>query len=348
MFSFGSSFKPIVGLDIGTTAVKAVELRPAGKRWKLHACGMVPLPEDVVSDSQIKDTETVTQAIQELFRENKISTKQVATAVSGSAIIIKKIQLPNMPELELEDQISLEAEEYIPFDIDDVNLDFQILGRTEETMDVLLVACKKELINNRLGVLEAAGLKPRILDLDLFSIENAYAHLLSPGGKPAEGETVALVNAGASLINVNILSSGIPTFTRDHLFGARHLSEDIQRHYGVSTQEAQEMVVGVNQPEDYIPSVLNPFLDQLSLQVGQSLDFFQAAHVDKPVQQILLSGGCAILPGVAEFLTSRSGIPVEVVDPNALLKGGSGFPDFAAAAPRFVVAIGLALRGNDP
>lgn len=348
MISFGPSFKPIVGLDISSSAVKAVELRPAGKRWKIHACGIKPLPEDAVADSQIKDAEAVTLAIQDLFREKKISTKQVATAVSGSAIIIKKIQLPIMPELELEDQISLEAEEYIPFDIDDVNLDFQILGHEEENMDVLLVACKKELINNRLAVLEAAGLKPKVLDLDLFAIETAYDHLLRLAGKGQDESCVALVNVGATLININILTDGVPSFTRDHLFGARHLTEDIERHYRISREEAVRLQEGLEQPEDYQTALLNPFLDQMSLQIGQSLDFYQAAHADNPVKRIILSGGCALLPGAAEFLESRAGVAVQVADPNMILKGGEAFPEFLAAAPRFLVAIGLALRGNDP
>lgn len=384
MSLFGSPFTPIVGLDISTTSLKAVELRLVGSSWKVHRWGFKPLPPAVVADGKVKDSEAAAQAIRELFTETKFSTKQVAASVSGSAVIIKKIQLANMSELELEDQIPLEAEEYIPFDIEEVYLDFQVLSRGEENMDVLLVACKKDLVDNHKATLEAAGLKPVLFDLDLFCIQNVYETLLAgtpvkskpgngkkPGfalplgklmgrGKKADAaapesaspptaageKTVALVNVGATLINMNILCGGTPNFTRDQLFGGRHLTEEVQRAFDTSYEDAVKMQLGeISPPESYFSEVLPSFLDQLSLQISQSLEFYQGSHADQPVTAVYLSGGCVLLPGVMDFLRQKSDIPVELANPFAQFKG---FKDDAALAmgPRFMVAMGLAMRGE--
>lgn len=356
MFSFGESFKPILGLDFSSTGIKMAELRPAGKKWKLARCGFAPLPAGAIADSQIKDKDAVSQALKDLLKEHKISTKNAVFSVNGGAVIIKKIQLATVTELELEDTIVTEAEEYIPFDIEEVHLDFQILTRNVENMDVLLVACKKDVVKNHLEVLEGVGLIPRVLDLDLFAIGNFYLSIINPNWAKA-AETVAMINIGASVTNVAVMVNGVPEFTRDHLFGSRHLLEDIQRAYDVTPQDADRILTGqaddngatLPQPPDYQQELLQPFLGQLHLQISQSLDFYLASHQDKPVSTIHLSGGCAMIPGIDQFLESHLNIPIKLVDPFQLVNAGKetqpGGPLYGFS-PRFAVAIGLALRGN--
>ncbi|MBF0370710.1 MAG: type IV pilus assembly protein PilM [Magnetococcales bacterium] len=355
MLPFLSNTKPIVGLDIGSGAIKAVELKPAGKQWRLHRFGMKPLAPEAVVNGQIKDMEGVTQAIRDLMAEKKFSTKRVATAVSGSAVIVKKIQLGIMPELELEDQISLEAEEYIPFDIEEVHLDFQILGNDGENMDVLLSACKKDAVNNRLEALETAGLHAAVCDLDLFCIANAYDQILKPQA-PEEEETVALVNVGAALTNLTILHNSDPLFTRDLMFGSATLTKEIQQRYGLSSEEAERLkcVTAENSadnptiPRDLQTEAITPFLEQLMRQVGQSLDFFKGTNPQQPINALLLSGGGGMTGGIVKLMTEHSGLQVRLVDPLLGLKAGRSARkslEFQKMAPSFMVAVGLALRG---
>lgn len=358
MLPFGKSYKPLVGLDISTSSVKAVELRPAGKGWRILRGAIEPLPPNTVRDGQIKQVEPVTQAITAVLRKANIKTKQAASSVSGSAVIIKRIQLANMSELDLEDQIAMEAEEYIPFDIEDVALDFQILQRTPTHMDVLLVACKNDLVGNYMEAIEGAGMEPRILDLDLFAIGNAYNQLLAPpppkkarkGAKQPLSNVVALVNIGASLINITILVDGLPDFTRDHLFGGMLLTEDVQAHYGINHDEAERVKSGEAPQSDYQELLAEPFLDQLASQISQSLEFYQSSHAEHPVTQIQLSGGCARMAGISDYLTGKTGIPTGIAQPMDKLRPGKlappGSPLFEAG-PQLMVALGLALRGGD-
>ncbi|MBF0611142.1 MAG: type IV pilus assembly protein PilM [Magnetococcales bacterium] len=356
MFSLGQSFKPVVGLDFSSSGIKMAEVRPAGKKWKLIHSGFAPLPPGAIAESQVKDKEVVSQALKDLMKANKVSTKDVAFSVNGSAVIIKKIQLATVSELELEDTIVTEAEEYIPFDIEEVHLDFQILNSTPENMDVLLVACKKDVVQNHMEVLQGAGLVPKILDLDLFCLGNFYLNVINPNWAKSQ-ENAAIINIGASVTNVVVMCNGIPEFTRDHLFGSRHLLEDIQRAYDLNAEDALCLQTGlpneagkeIPQPPDYDSELLQPFLGQIHQQLAQSLDFYSAGHQDKPVTTLYLAGGCSLIPGIAPFLESQfNEISVKLVDPFQLIETGKesqpGGPLFGFS-PRFAVAIGLALRG---
>ncbi|MBF0188028.1 MAG: type IV pilus assembly protein PilM [Magnetococcales bacterium] len=385
MFSF-SSFTPLVGLDISTTAIKAVELRPAGKGWRLFKAGVKSLPPDAVGEGKVKDVEAVSAAIRELMSEAKITTKQAAISISGSAVIIKQIQLDPLGELQLEDQINLEAEEYIPFDIEDIFLDFQILhtpkakkkkkgkkAKTEpapgalddeEKMDVLLVACKKELLENYQQALEEAGLEPKMCDLDLFAAANAYEQIIDPPklGKKDEGSVVAVVNTGATILNITTLKrkpkqpAGIPVFARDQAFGGKRLTEELQRSLDLSVEEAERFISaggpddGSPPPESYEADILGPFIDQLAGQIKQALDFYASSNADDPIQKLCLSGGCALIPDIENRLGTILEMPVAVADPFVPLKSGKITDSMSPCLnmpPRFMVACGLAMRGRD-
>lgn len=364
MFSLKSKYTPTLGLDIGSSALRAVEIRPVGKGWRLHRWGIESLPADTVVDGKIKNMDNAVKCLQSLIVRAGITTKQVAISVGGPAVIIKKIQLPFMTELELEDQISLEAEEYIPFDIDDVHLDFQILGQKDGNLDVMLTACKKELTADHLEACQAAGLHPTVCDLDLFCIANAYDTFIRGATEqtkiPQKGqpplEVVGLVNAGSSYLNIAILRGDVPEFTRDFSFGGRQMMQDIQDRMKLSLEEVELFISqsGKGHPaalwESAQNNVLLPFEEKLAAQIRQSLDFYNNSHpVEEKVTSVLLSGGCALIPGVSAFLSESLGTPVAVGNPLPQIqpskeKGVQPFPD--VQAPRFMVAFGLALRGK--
>lgn len=350
MLSLGTRFQPIVGLDLSSSAIKVIELKPSGRQMRLHRCAYVALPPNAVVDNLIKDTETVTQAIRDLFRENRITTKNVATSISGGSAIIKTIQVANMTELDLEDQISLEAEEYIPFDIGDVQLDFQILHpskKGEEMMDVLLAACKKDMIQNHVQTIEEAGLKVTHFDMDTFALVNAFERFLQPPGHAPE-ECLALINIGATLTNVCLLQNGAPLFTRDIAYGGNHLTEEGMRRLGLPREEILDMQENPQPPAHFTKDLLGPFLDQLTLQLTHTLDFHHANNPELPVQNIYLIGGCALIPGIEDYLTRRLGIPVTLGDPFPKLLDHAKFAHFTGWGPRMMVALGLALSGGLP
>lgn len=350
MISLGPKNATIVGLDISTSSLKVIELKPAGKHVRMHRCAFRPLPPGAVVDNLVKDVDGVSQAIRDLFQEARITGRKVATSVSGGTAIIKIIQVANMTELDLEDQISLEAEEYIPFDIADVQLDFQIIrpaAKGEDMMDVLLAACKKEMIQNHVQTIEAAGLQVSHFEMDLFALTNAFERFLQPPGSNPD-ECVGLINIGASLTNFCILRRSAPLFTRDLPYGGNQLTEDGMRRFNASREEVLAMQESTQPSREFTRDVLGPFLDQLTLQLTHTLDFHHNNNPTLPVQNIYLTGGCAMIPGIDAFLSRRLGIPVTVADPFAKLQDSKKFPPFDGWGPRMMVALGLALRGVDP
>lgn len=359
--------RPVVGLDIGSSAIKVAEIQRSGRQWSLLRCGVQPLPQEAVVDGQIKQPESVTQAIRDLLAANGITTKQVAISLGGSSVITKKIQMPLMTELDLEDQIAMEAEEYIPFDIEDVNLDFHILGQNNETMEILLTACKKNLILSHTEVVRQAGLEPQVCDLDLFCLINAYQTFIQPYAhpiNPAEKSQgmVVLVNMGATLLNVAIMTdNGLPGYIRDHSLGGRQIVQEIKTRQAVSWAEAEQMLsMPGMEAQHHSESALwqtelvIPFLEQVVQQIRQAVNFHKTSHPDHPVTALLLSGGCALLPSAAKVIADRMGLPVHLAEPFANVahrwhRGKQESPETARLlqmAPRFMVALGLALRGD--
>jgi len=350
VFGFGKS-KSVVGLDIGSSAVKAVELKTAGKGFKVVAFAIEPVPPDSIVDGAIIDGTAVADAIRRLFENKAFKTKEVAASLSGNAVIVKKISLPVMTESELAESIYWEAEQYIPFDIQDVNLDYQILnpgtiGEGAGTMDVLLVAAKKEKIADYTGVISQAGRVPVVVDVDAFALQNAFE--INYGLEPEQ--VVVLLNAGASAININILSGDQSLFTRDISVGGNAYTEAVQKELNLPFDSAEQVkkglpVEGVD-PESVKP-VLQTMTENVLLEIQKTFDFYKASASSERIDRIVLSGGACRVEGFSEALSERFGSAVETFDPFRKIafepaKLGSADPE--ALTPSAAVAVGLALR----
>src|SRR6266540_812976 len=350
MFGLGKS-KAVVGLDIGSSAVKAVELKPSGKGFKVTAFASEPVPPDSIVDGAIIDGTAVSEAIRRLFDRTAFKTKDVAASLSGNAVIVKKISLPVMTEAELAESIYWEAEQYIPFDIQDVNLDYQILDPgtgpdSKGTMDVLLVAAKKEKILDYTGVIQQAGRTPVVVDVDAFALQNAYE--VNYGNDPQA--VVVLLNAGASAINVNILTGDQSVFTRDISVGGNAYTEAVQKELNLPFESAEQLKRG--EPSDGatfadVQPVLYAMTENVLLEIQKTFDFFKATAASDRIDRIVLSGGASRVDGFAHALEERFGAPVEPVDPFRKIafdaqKFGVNDPD--TAIPTAAVAVGLALR----
>jgi type IV pilus assembly protein PilM len=330
--------------------VKAVELKPAGKAYKVTAFGSEPVPPDSIVDGAIIDGAAVSDAIRRLFEGRGIKTKDVAASLSGNAVIVKKITLPVMSEAELAESIYWEAEQYIPFDIQDVNLDYQILdvpdAAAKGTMDVLLVAAKKEKIADYTGVIAQAGRTAVVVDVDAFALQNAYE--VNYGIDPAA--VVVLLNAGASATNINILSGDRSVFTRDVSIGGNAYTEALQRELNLPYELADQLKRGIPVDgttfEDARP-LLRAVTENVMLEIQKTFDFFKATAASDRIDRIMVSGGASRAEGFTEMLTERFEAPVEPFDPfKRVAFDAKRFSVDAASdvAPTVAVALGLALR----
>ncbi len=338
----------LVGLDIGSSAVKAVELKTSGRSHKVIAFGTQPVAPDSIVDGAIIDGAVVADAVRRLFEVAGIKTTDVAASLSGNSVIVKKISLPVMTEAELAESILWEAEQYIPFDVQDVNLDYQILdagGNGRATMDVLLVAAKKEKIADYTGVIAQAGRVPVVVDVDAFALQNAYE-----ANYDIEPDRVTvLMNVGASAVNINILQGAGSLFTRDISVGGNVYTEAVQRELNLPYESAEQLKRGV--PADGVSvedaqHVLRAVTENVLLEIQKTFDFFKATASADRIDRIMICGGGSKLVGFADALTSRFGTPVEPFNPfQRIVFDGQKFGvDPADAAPTAVVAVGLALR----
>jgi len=348
VFGFGKS-KAVVGLDIGSSAVKAVELKAAGKAFRVTAFAAEPIPPDSIVDGAIIDGGAVADAIRRLFDQKGFRSKEVAASLSGNAVIVKKISLPVMTGAELAESIYWEAEQYIPFDIQDVNLDYQVLDPGtgpdgKGTMEVLLVAAKKEKIADYTGVITQAGRTAVVVDVDAFALQNAYETNYADD----VGSVVVLLNAGASSININVLSGNQSLFTRDISMGGNAYTEAVQKELGLPFDSAEkakkgEPVDGVSF-DDVMP-VLHAMNENVLLEIQKTFDFFKATAASDRFDKIILSGGAAAVDGFATSLGERFGTAVEFFNPfrtvgfDAKKLGVS-----EEVANTAAVAVGLALR----
>jgi type IV pilus assembly protein PilM len=343
--------KRLVGLDIGSSSVKAVELKAAGKGYRLTAIGVEPVPADSIVDGAIIDGSAVADAVRRLFDPHKFKARDVVASLSGNSVIVKKITLPAMTEQELSESIQWEAEQYIPFDIQDVNLDYEILTppagmEGQGTMDVLLVAAKKEKIADYTNVIAQAGRTPVIVDVDAFALQNAYE--VNYGFEPSA--VIALLNAGASAININILNGAQSVFTRDVSMGGNAFTEAVQKELGLPYETAElvkkgESVEGASY-EDVRP-VLKAMTDNVLLEVEKTFDFFKATAASDRIDRIVLSGGASRVEGFAEALAARFDTEIVAFDPFRQIVVDSaklGGESLEAVAPVAAVAVGLALR----
>jgi type IV pilus assembly protein PilM len=350
VFGLGKN-RAVVGLDIGSSAVKAVELKVAGKAFRVSAFATEPVPPDSIVDGAIIDGGAVADAIRRLFERKTFKTKEVAASLSGNAVIVKKISLPVMTEAELGESIYWEAEQYIPFDIQDVNLDYQILDPgtgpdSKGTMDVLLVAAKKEKIADYTNVISQAGRVPVVVDVDAFALQNAY----EVNYAPQPGAIVVLLNAGASAININILSGDQSLFTRDISIGGNAYTEAVQKELALPFESAEQAKKGVAASgvtyEDVRP-VLHAMTENVLLEIQKTFDFFKATAASDRIDRILVSGGACAVDGFAQSLEERFNAPVEMFDPfkRIAFDGAKlGLADPMQVVPTAAVAVGLALR----
>ncbi|UVT19228.1 MAG: type IV pilus assembly protein PilM [Nitrospira sp.] len=343
--------RQLVGLDIGSSAIKVAQLKESKGRYFLQKFGVKPLEPEVIVDGTVMDEGRVVSAIQELFDEANVKNKHVAISISGHAVIVKKISLPPMPDDELEGQVKLAAEQYIPFDINEVNIDFHVLpsdasGDGQGDMAVILVAAKKDKINELTELVKSAGLIPMVMDVDAFAIENMHA-INYP---MAQEETTALVNLGASVMNVNIIRAGSSLFTRDIALGGNRYTEAIQREIGLSFEEAEESKKNDRGSDAGGPS-LNNVIDSVNAEVAseiaRTVDYFKTSTADSELNRVLVCGGVARAKGLIQQLGDRMQLPVELADPFGEIDvSGCGVdPDLLAElAPSAAVGIGLALR----
>jgi type IV pilus assembly protein PilM len=352
IFSLLTPKRQLVGLDIGSSGIKLVQLKENRGRYVLQKFGFKPLEPEVIVDGTVMDEGRVVSAIKELFDELNIKLKQVAVSISGHAVIIKKISLPPMPDDELEGQVKLAAEQYIPFDINEVNIDFHVLPTTEGEagdgeMSVILVAAKKEKINELTELVKGAGLFPMVMDVDAFAIENMHA-INYP---TSHDETTALVNVGASVMNINIVSKGTSLFTRDIPIGGNRYTESIQRELGLSYEDAETLKKGGkasgNNQAAAAQSVIESVNAEVAAEIARTIDYFKSTVAEGEVQQVLLCGGGAQINGLVKQLRDRMHAVVEIANPFAQVDtSGSDFDQAALAdlAPMASVGIGLALR----
>ncbi|HEY7293377.1 MAG TPA: type IV pilus assembly protein PilM [Vicinamibacterales bacterium] len=340
-----------MGLDIGSSAVKAVELKAVGKSFKVAAFASEPVPPDSIVDGAIVDGTAVAEAIRRVFERKAFKTKDVAASLSGNAVIVKKINLPVMTETELSESIYWEAEQYIPFDIQDVNLDYQIVdpgtgADGKGTMEVLLVAAKKDKIADYTGVITQAGRTAVVVDVDAFALQNAYE--ANYGLEPQQ--VIVLLNAGASAININILSGDQSVFTRDISIGGNAYTEALQKELNLPFESAEQAkkgapVEGVS-PDD-VRAVLHAMTENVLLEIQKTFDFFKATAASDRIDRIVVSGGASRVDGFTQTLQERFGAPVETFDPFrkiAFEPQKLGVADPEGALPTAAVAVGLALR----
>ncbi len=346
-----AKYRLAVGLDIGSSSVKLVQLKEKKGGFALQAYGSAPLPPEAIVDGALMNSSAIVNAVRELIGQQKIKAKEVAIGVRGHSVIIKKLSLPRMTQEELDESIQWEAEQYIPFDVKDVNIDTQILtpeGDAAGQMDVLLVAAKKDMINDYTSVCAEAGLTATVVDVDAFAVQNAYEanYDVNPG------ETVVLINVGAAVANINVLSRGITTFTRDITMGGNAFTEEIQKQLNISYDEAEALKVGGQGETDAVvpqevERVIQGVADQMGGEIQRSLDFYSATAADSRFSRVFISGGTARIPALFRVLEARAGVPVEILNPfkNIEIDNRRFDPSaLVAAAPSAAVGIGLALR----
>lgn len=346
---FSKKASSLLGIDISSTSVKLLELSRAGDRFRVEAYGVEPLPANAVVEKNIVEPEGVGQALSRLLARIRPGVKNAALAMAGSAVISKVIEMEaGLSDDDRESQLKVDADQYIPYPLDEAAIDFDVLGyspRNPERVEVLLAACRREHIEIREAALELAGLTARVVDLEVCALERSFAQAVGP----TVSGTVALLDIGATLTTLSIMHAGQVIYSREQLFGGQQLTEHIQRRYGLSQEEADLAKKQGGLPDDYLDEVLQPFQESVVQQVARSLQFFQASSPQRQIDSILLAGGSASVPGLAPLIEQRLGLPVLLANPFAGMSIG-GKVDAAALAsdaPALMIACGLALRSFD-
>ena len=350
---FNKKANTLLGIDISSTSVKLIELSRSGSRYKVEAYAVEPLPPNAVVEKNIAELEGVGQAIARVLIKARTSTKHAAVAVAGSAVITKTIEMEaGLSDDELEVQLKIEADQYIPYPLEEVAIDFEVQGvseRNAERVDVLLAACRKENVEVREAALSVAGLTAKVVDVEAYALERAYGLVVQQIGSDQDELTVAIIDIGATMMTLSVLHNGKTIYSRESMFGGRQLTEEIQRRYGLSVDEAGLAKKAGGLPDDYEAEVLQPFKEAVVQQVSRSLQFFFASGQFNDVDYILLAGGTASIPDLDRLIQQKIGTPTLVANPFAEMALGSkvNAGSLASDAPALMIACGLAMRSFD-
>jgi type IV pilus assembly protein PilM len=351
---FDPKLRPLIGVDISSTAVKMVELSDAGKgQPRVERYAIEPLPKDAMLDGNFSSLEAVADTLLRCWKRLGTSTRYVAMALPTSAVITKKITLPaNLREQDMEIQVESEANQYIPFALEEVNLDFQVIGpapSSPDDVEVLLAASRKEKVEDRVAAAELAELKPVVMDVEAYAIQASYELVVKQLPGKGAGQIVALVDVGASAMNVTILKDEQQLYSREQAFGGAQLTDEIMRAYGMGPDEAENLKRSGTPPDNYEAEILHPFIENLAQEVARAMQFFFTSTPHNEVHHIILAGGSALVPGVAEIVAQRTGVNTLLADPftGMAISPRIRAKQLAADAPSLLVACGLALRKFD-
>jgi len=357
MSLFSRNKPPLLGLDISSTAVKLLELSRhsgrGGERYRVESYAVEPLPSNAVVEKNIGDVDLVGKAVKGVVRKSGTHNRHAAVAVSGSAVITKVVSMPaSLSDREMETQIQLEADQYIPYPLEEVNLDFEVTGPSEknpEMVDVLLAASRSENVDNRVAALELAGLICDVVEVESYAMERACTQLTDQWPNGGEEQTIAVADIGATTTTLNVLHNNHIIYTREQNFGGRQLTEEIQRRYGLSMEEAGMAKRQGGLPDNYVSEVLEPFKEAMAQQVNRSIQFFFSASTHSHVDLLVLAGGTSSIPGADELIQERLGVDVMVANPFANMSVASRVSPQALSndAPALMIACGLALRSFD-
>ncbi len=354
---FRSKKPSLLGIDISTTAVKLLELscssRRSGPQYRVESYALANLPANALVQKNIANIEAVGETIRNVVQLSKTHTKQAAVAVSGSSVITKTITLPrSLSDLEMENQIKFEADQYIPFPLEEVHIDFEVLGPSKEDpemMNVLLVASRSENVENRINALELAGLTAVVVDVEAYAMENAFSLIAGQLSGYDKEQTIAIVDTGAINTTLNVLHNNKIIHTREQTFGGEQLTEEIQRHYGLSREEAEMAKRQGGLPDSYVPEVLEPFKETMAQQVNRSLQFFFSSSSYNNVDHIVLAGGCSSISAIEELIEEKTKVPTIIANPFAHISVSSNVKPQSLSndASALMIACGLALRSFD-
>ncbi len=343
---------PVLGLDISSTTVKLLELSHTGDRYRVESYAVSSLPMDAVIEKNVNDVDGVANAIRGVIMQSRTKVKSVAAAVAGSSVITKRIDMPEgLSEDDMETQLTLEADQYIPYPLEEVAIDFEVQGPAEEApgqVEVLLAACRRETIDARVEAVETAELTAKIMDVEAYAMERAFT-LIQHQLHLEDENTVAVVDIGATMTTLSVLNNGQTIYTREQLFGGKQLTDEIMRRYGLTVEEAGLAKKQGGLPDDYEPEVLEPFKDAVVQQVARSLQFFFSSSQFNDVDYIILAGGVASMEGLAELVQEKLGTSTAVANPFADMTISSKVNAVALSsdAPAMMIACGLALRSFD-
>lgn len=347
---FGKKAASVVGIDISSTAVKLIELRQQSGRYRVEAYASEPLPPNAVVEQSINNDEAVGEAIKKALARSRSNAKQAAIAVAGSSVITKTIKMNDgLNDEEMDVQVRAEADQYIPYPLDEVALDWERQSQSSDnTVDVLLAACRLETVERRRDAVEYAGLNAEVMDVEAFCVERAFA-LLGRQLEDETAETVAIIDIGATMTTLNVLHEGKSIYTREQLFGGKQLTEDIMRRYGMSEEEASQAKLEGTLSDDYDLEVLEPFKQGVVQQVSRSLQFFYSSSQFNEVDAVVLAGGTSSIAGLDSLVQDELGIPTVVANPfiDMTLSSKVSATMLANDAPALVMACGLAMRGGN-